>query len=70
MSKYSQWFPPRVKPVHVGVYQTWFVSPMDGGFSKWDGKKWLSEMGTVARADKDDEIGNQKKYWRGLAVKP
>ena len=68
MAKLTPWFPPRVKPVHVGQYQTatrleshpehFLVS------AKWDGKEWWFVHEFVG------PLYNQEVYWRGLARKP
>lgn len=58
--KKTPWFPPDVKPVHVGVYETTSL-PEDHPHhyvvrTRWDGFHW--------------GIGFQYRYWRGLAEKP
>lgn len=77
----TPWFPPNVKPVHIGVYLTKIYTdddPIKGevcgeGFSYWSGHAW-SDTGqsieeAAARAKKFVP-GFQNKPWRGLAKKP
>jgi len=69
--KLTPWFPPEVKPVHVGYYETGIdyrhPESEKGGksiFLWWfDGKNWVD----ASRAYKCSE---QNRYWRGLAEKP
>ena len=72
MTKYrddqlTDWFPPEIKPVHVGVYQTDFC-----GYAHWNGKKWgygrLSPLDAKTCAVYRSAI--QNKSWRGLNFNP
>lgn len=71
--KLTPWFPPDVKPVHVGWYETNNgIGP--NGHSYWRGFKW---SGTYFRNFSLVELRSlnysgavQRKHWRGLAEKP
>ena len=70
----TDWFPPDVKPVYIGVYQT-KMTGTDGfihkqKFSLWTGEKWMDSAITVTHAANRRFIGFQQKKWRGLAKKP
>lgn len=70
--KLTPWFPPGIKPVHIGVYQVQ-IRPYAVGYAYWNGKKWTNSSNTVGHAYfyKDWTSGAiQKKSWRGLAQKP
>lgn len=77
MNNLTKWFPPDIKPVHVGVYNVNNVNPKDPAamchlYAYWDGKRWgISEFSPEdAYFYKDDHFvnsqANQNKYWRGL----
>lgn len=61
--KYSPWFPPEVKPVHVGMYESTIFEPNEWTMFlhrfKWDGKLWTRADGKI--------LAIQLRYWRGLA---
>ena len=66
----TPWFPPEVKPAHVGWYHTGITCKCpinnislesDSNFW-WDGNFWTAFEGC-------SPIYSQNKYWRGLAVK-
>lgn len=66
--KYSPWFPPRIKPVHAGPYDTtvYFIQDVPEYLLRahWNGKRWMFDgNGVVA-------LPNQRVYWRGLSRKP
>ena len=70
MSKMTPWFPPKIKPVRVGVYQirfnfnTYIKDPM---YATWNGKRWSNfshrEDGHWLNIYSGAE---QKKIWRGF----
>jgi hypothetical protein len=63
--KMTPWFPSRIKPVHVGVYET----DLDGyfGYSFWNGKRWGD---TAHKPELANEWrGMQQKKWRGFEEK-
>lgn len=67
----TDWFPPDIKPVHSGVYQTEFAAGRgDLGYSRWDGVHWRYQYLSKAIAAGSEGIGSQNKRWRGLATKP
>jgi hypothetical protein len=57
--KVTDWFPPDVKPVHIGKYECQVCG--DGGQHKWDGENWVFNDGT--------HVGFNF-HWRGLSEKP
>ena len=67
----TPWFPPEIKPVHKGVYET---SETSTGpcFNYWNGKFWCwTRPYPEAAFDwKDDKSAVQENTWRGLARKP
>jgi hypothetical protein len=61
--KKTDWFPPEIKPVHVGLYQckyeesgAWITSSY---LWKWDGLVWRFE-------DTNQLCLEQNRKWRGL----
>ena len=48
MPALTPWFPPSVRPVHRGLYQTRVFGFV--GYSYWDGKKWGFEGETKSQA--------------------
>ena len=67
--KLTPWFPPAVKPVRRGVYETEFCGVP--GFSRWTGEKWANQAGSPSRALEQHVAGAwQAKGWRGLAGDP
>lgn len=64
MSKLTDWFPPEVKPVHVGFYESIAFRHYDELFILyWDGTEWLLK-------DLTESCLVQDREWRGLAEKP
>lgn len=74
MSKWkkTKWYPARIKPVHVGVYET--ESPYGGGgrFQHWNGSFWGLYMPSVDSAMRvcKEKSRIQNTKWRGLAQPP
>lgn len=74
--KLTPWFPPTVKPVHIGCYQTEDSAAClrNGmhGYQYWTGARWgrFEITKTGAEASKSSDSTFQVNYWRGLAVKP
>lgn len=62
----TDWFPPHIKPVHVGVY------PIGWGYAYWNGKRWGSSCSTPELAQKHSyyRYAVQDKHWRGLNFNP
>ncbi len=66
--KLTPWFPPDVKPVHIGWYHTGVAAkcPINDVKSEancnwwWNGSHWTAFDGCAP-------IYNQNRYWRGLA---
>lgn len=72
--KLTPWFPAKVKPVHVGVYQT-IQSHFPGSktfYQFWDGQRWGFSGHTANEAFEDKRVKSfyQDGDWRGLAEKP
>lgn len=69
--EYTDWFPPDVKPVHVGFYesggfqsQPWAYEPGEETIRfYWDGHLWLGAEGGYI-------VERQGRWWRGLAHDP
>jgi hypothetical protein len=75
-SKFTNWYPPHIKPVRVGVYQVEHPLSIDAVYCYWDGKHWGYFKADVNAAAKDRWKGKyvpthyapaQNKVWRGLA---
>lgn len=64
--KLTPWFPPEVKPVHVGPYESIF----GGWYRYWDGTRWHFGGDTPAKAVKNVSASPAPAAWRGLARKP
>ena len=64
--QFTAWFPPHIKPVHVGVY------PTQWGYAYWNGKQWGFGRKTpdLARRFPDYRRKSQNKRWRGLNFNP
>jgi hypothetical protein len=56
----TEWYPPEIKPVRVGVYKTWYGLIKKDAF--WDGRVWRALGGY--------ELAFQDRGWRGLAADP
>ena len=68
----TPWFPPTIKPVREGVYET---SATESGpsFNYWDGHQWLWTCASIKATQArylDVRSGVQDHVWRGLARKP
>lgn len=74
--KLTPWFPPEVKPVRPGVYQTQDKDlPGDTYYNLWDGVSWFYGFGELAERDtwRDEswpDSADSLKHWRGLAEQP
>jgi hypothetical protein len=66
--KLTDWFPPDVKPVRVG----WYESPYQyWTHSYWCGTHWTeSSCDMTGQTDPSYRSAKQKRKWRGLAEKP
>ena len=71
MSKMTNWFSPRIKPVRKGVYQIKYwktQSPESTAmYATWNGVSW--SIGSYKLSDgnhKDFYGANQNKFWRGF----
>jgi hypothetical protein len=69
--KLTDWFPPEVKPVRVGVYERKFGSSENCGLCKWNGKAWFWRCKTPFDASTESvKSGFQELPWRGLTENP
>ena len=75
--KLTDWFPPGVKPVRVGVYQVcehWWLAREwhSHGYQHWDGQRWgiFNPTPDAAAAEADLASEYQINFWRGLAEQP
>jgi hypothetical protein len=69
--KLTEWFPPEIKPVHIGVYQCNPFAPHT--YRNWDGKNWGVSQHTAEQASFVGYLHAQyqdKIEWRGLAEEP
>jgi len=69
----TDWFPPHVKPVRVGVYEIRLGICKYEWYSYWDGSRWCYTCINVNDAFNSREAKTtlpQKQHWRGLAEKP
>ena len=68
MKKYTNWFPPEIKPVHIGVYEVFD----EGSYAFWSGKHWgwtVSSVATATTLKEHIEGSIQSRTWRGLTKK-
>jgi len=66
----TDWFPPHVKPFHVGIYQVqWYDWRVR--WAHWDGNAWGPAGPDHATARRWARLAQraQHKTWRGLKVK-
>ena len=68
--KMTPWFPPRIKPVRVGVYQIKFSYSRPGDmemYATWSGRKWSNmSYSTTGLWHGIFKGAEQKKHWRGF----
>ncbi|GJH22471.1 hypothetical protein CBA19CS22_38035 [Caballeronia novacaledonica] len=65
----TEWYPPHVKPVRVGVYMT---NALGGRFQYWNGERW-GGYASYERAAVDPQTARlesrfQCVEWRGLTA--
>ncbi len=69
--KVTPWFEPKMKPKHVGIYETetWLAGLW---WAYWDGTRWGCARRSQIRAELQPDFTNadQQKPWRGLMEKP
>lgn len=69
--KLTPWFPPEMKPVRVGIYET--DAETEGGtscYQSWNGAQWSWCSSDSDFTVIDSRSIHQSPRWRGLAVKP
>lgn len=67
--KLTDWFPPSIKPVRVGVYQREHRGRAK--WARWDGKSWNLTLIDRARAEiASIRTTHANLPWRGLAEQP
>jgi hypothetical protein len=71
MKKYTDWFSPKIKPVHIGVYEVSLGRFYSPPYAYWNGKRWGLAALSVATATncKLTAVARQDKSWRGLTKK-
>jgi hypothetical protein len=71
MKKYTNWFPPEIKPVREGVYEVSLGRFYSHTYAYWNGNRWGWAALSVATAttDKATAGASQDKSWRGLTKK-
>ncbi len=75
--KMTPWFPPDVKPVHIGEYNASAISTSEV-MRWWDGKRWSlpylptfrDEAKRMLRSQHASRRFQKVILWRGLAEKP
>jgi hypothetical protein len=65
--KLTEWYPPRIKPIRIGVYIT-----RDNGqifFQYWSGNFWKTRCRTIegAYGFKDHVSSHQNVEWKGMS---
>lgn len=70
--KLTPWYPPSVKPMRPGVYQTTFFPYCVWLklYSRWSGTCWFWQCPNKRDAATTTKVGDQDKHWRGLAEEP
>lgn len=65
----TPWYPPHIKPVRVGVYET---DTRIGRYQHWNGQFWgpYDPDVELAAYSHDMRSGYQSPRWRGLAHPP
>jgi hypothetical protein len=71
MSKMTNWFPPRIKPVRKGVYQIQYWKTQSpeytAMYATWNGVRWSIGSYKLSDGNHNDFDGaNQNKFWRGF----
>lgn len=65
----TDWFPKKIKPVHVGNYMVKTTGKNSYTYqAKWTGTKWISSWTEEADYETAEEI--KIKEWQGLAINP
>lgn len=59
--KLTKWFPALIKPVHVGVYETYIMNYWRGGYRYWDGECWSDGFDEPKHAE---EFKHSKTIWK------
>lgn len=58
----THWFPPSIKPVHIGYYETSYPLERNITLDYWDGQCWLcSKSGIIYMPTVQSLL-----YWRGV----
>lgn len=69
MSEHTEWFPPEIDPLHVGVYQKLNTSTDGTFFAHWNGNFWGGAGPTpdVAHMYRWQPTVRANWPWRGIA---
>lgn len=71
MSKVTRWFPPEVKPVHIGSYETRRYEQSEEMYcSWWNGRYWALDSFLHGETEYIAPSIEQDRPWRGLKEKP
>jgi hypothetical protein len=76
MEEKTDWYPPEIKPVRVGVYETLTAEENQWGdaphYNYWDGEDFCISGTTLERALLYKGHGHSlfTLYWRGLSKEP
>ena len=70
----TPWFPPHIKPVHEGVYETKDLHKLPRTlptYARWDGLEWSNESYWTHHPELHYTSygASQNKYWRGFKEK-
>ena len=75
MTHLTEWYPPHIKPVRVGVYNA-SKEKVDWNFRKWMGNAWSVcwqadlDVDHIAWCKTQPTQDQSNIYWRGLSVAP
>ena len=59
----TEWYGPKIKPVHSGIYETRLASDLPIIKALWNGTRWFHDE------LRSEPLHFQRVYWRGLNMK-
>jgi len=69
--KLTPWFPPEIKPVRVGWYETYVHDKGLKRMRYWNRRSWLFMFDeNIGKPPKLCRASSQKQIWRGLSERP